>query len=81
MSSYENTRVQLGHKHERKDAKRYTYQTQTVKPVFMSDTTASVTELIPAGHCVAVPHVAGVDSPPTLQALCGTQYDKESQGH
>jgi hypothetical protein len=76
MWLYDYTHLQLGHKHERKDSKRYTYQTQTVKPVFMSDTTASVTELIAAGHCVAVPHVAGVDCPSRLQALCGIQYDK-----
>jgi hypothetical protein len=80
MWLYDYTHLQLGHKHEHKD------QTQTVKPVFMSDTTASVTELIAAGHCVAVPHVAGVGCPPRLHAvytttLCGIQYDKESQDH
>ena len=78
MCAHDYTHLQLGRKHESKDAKRYTYQTQTVKPVFMSDTIASVTELISAGHCVAVPHVAGVGGPPALlgQALCGIQYDK-----
>ena len=45
--------------HESVDAMLYTYQTQTVAPVFKSHSAASVTELIAAGHCVAVPHVAG----------------------
>ena len=75
MCAYDYTHLQLGHKHESKDAKRYTYQTQTVKPVFMSDSTASVTELIAAGHCVAVPHVAGEGGEPG-QALCGIQHAK-----
>ncbi len=55
------THLQLGHKHESADAMRYTYQTQTVNPVFMSDSAASSTELIAAGHFVDVPHVAGED--------------------
>jgi hypothetical protein len=75
MCAHDYTHLQLGRKHESKDAKRYTYQTQTVKPVFMSDSTASVTELIAAGHCVPVPHVAGVGSPPPVQALWGIQHD------
>jgi len=37
-----------------------TYQTLTVKPVFMSDSTVSVMELIADGHAVAEPHDAGV---------------------
>jgi hypothetical protein len=52
-----------------------TYQTQTVKPVFRSDSIVSLTELIAAGHCVAVPHVAGEGGEPG-QALCGIQYAK-----
>jgi hypothetical protein len=73
-----STHLKLGHKHESKDAKRYTYQTQTVKPVIMSDSTASVTELITAGHCVVGPHdVLDLSS----QALCGIQYDKILMGH
>jgi hypothetical protein len=71
--AYDYTHLQFGHKQERKDAKRYTYQTQTVKPVFMSDSIVSLTELIAAGHCVAVPHVAVERGE---QALCGIQYDK-----
>ncbi len=75
------THLQLGHKHESKDAKRYTYQTQTLKPLFISDAIASVTELIAAWHCVRavpLPHVAGVllSSVSEGQALCGIQYDK-----
>ncbi len=42
-----------------------TYQTLTAKPVFMSDSTVSVMELIAAGHAVAGPH------DPAGQALCG----------
>jgi hypothetical protein len=42
-----------------------TYQTLTAKPVFMSDSTVSVMELIAAGHAVAGPH------DPEGQALCG----------
>ena len=78
MCAYDYTHFQLGHKHEITDTKRYIYQTQTVKPVFMSDSTASVTELIAGGHCVVVPHVAGDCFPPVLlgQALCGIQYGK-----
>jgi hypothetical protein len=38
----------------------YTYQTLTAKPVFMSEKTVSVMELIAAGQAVAVPHDAGV---------------------
>ena len=67
--------LQLGHKHEITDTKRYIYQTQTVKPVFRSDSIVSLTELIAAGHCVAVPHVAGEGGEPG-QALCGIQYAK-----
>jgi len=58
MCAYDNTHLQLGRKHESKDAERYTYETQTVKPVFMADTIVSVTELIAVGHCVFGPHVA-----------------------
>ena len=78
MCVYEYTHHQLERNHESKDAKRYTHQTQTVKPAFMSDTIASVTELIAAGHGVVVPHVVGVRDPPALlgQALCGIQDDK-----
>ena len=60
--------------------KRYTSQTQTLKPVLMAHSAASSTELIAAGHDVVVPHVSGedctggCDSRP--QALCGIQYDK-----
>jgi hypothetical protein len=63
MCTYDYTHLQLGYKHESKDAKRHTYQTQTLKPLFISDAIASVTELIAAWHCVRavpVPHVAGV---------------------
>ena len=54
----------------------YTYQTLTAKPVFMTDSTVSVMELIAAGHAVAVPHDAGVRSHPTPvgQALCGMAH-------
>jgi hypothetical protein len=50
----------------------YTDQTQTVKPVFMSDTTASLKELIALKHA-AVPHDAGVKSSLSSvgQELCG----------
>ena len=72
MCAYDYTHLQLGHKHEITDTKRYIYQTQTVKPVFMSDSIVSLTELIAAGHCVAVPHVAGEGGEPG-QALCGIQ--------
>ena len=50
----------------------YTDQTQTVKPVFMSDTTASLKELIALKHA-AVPHDAGVYFPRIFfgQELCG----------
>jgi hypothetical protein len=41
----------------------------------MSDSIALVMELIAAGHCVAVPHVAGEGGEPK-QALCWIQYDK-----
>ena len=69
--------LQLGHNPENKYAKRYTYQAQTLKPVFMSENIASVMELIAAGHCVIAPHVAGVGPPwAGMQALCGIQYDK-----
>jgi hypothetical protein len=72
MCAYDYTHLRLGYKNK-KEAKRYTYQNQTVKPVFMADSVASVTELIAAGHsCVPVQHVA----PPPVQALCGIQYDK-----
>ena len=37
-----------------------TDQTLTAKPVFMSDSTVSVMELIADGHAVAEPHDAGV---------------------
>jgi hypothetical protein len=49
-----------------------------VKPVFTSDSTVFVKELIAAGHCVPVPHVAGVQGELELegQALYGIQYDK-----
>ena len=60
MCAYDYTDLQLGHKHEITNAKRYIYQTQTVKPVFMSDSIVSLTELIATGHCVAVPHDAGL---------------------
>jgi hypothetical protein len=40
------------------NAMLYTYQTHTVKPVFMADSAASSTELIEAAH-VGVPHVTG----------------------
>jgi hypothetical protein len=79
MCAHENTHLQLGRKHESKDAKRYTYQTQTVKPFLVVDSVASVTELIASLHFVAavpVPHVAGVICCPTKQALCAIQYDK-----
>jgi hypothetical protein len=81
MCAYDYTHLQLGYKHKNKGAKRYTYQTQTVKPVFMSDSRVSVTALIAAVHfvpAVPVPHVAGVGGPPLLpgQALCGIQCDK-----
>jgi hypothetical protein len=71
MCAYDYTHLELEHKHESKDAKRYTYQ--TVKPVFKSDTIASVTELSTALHCgVSTPrHVAGGQT-----ELCGIQYDK-----
>ena len=75
MCAYDYTHLQVGHKHASKDAKRCTYQTQTVKPVFMSDSTVLVMELIAAGHCVAVPHVAGEGGAPG-QALCWIQYAK-----
>ena len=78
MCAYDNTHFQLGRKHESKDAERYTYETQTVKPVFMSDSTALVKELIADGHCVATPHVAGVQG--DLQALYGIQYTR-FKGH
>ena len=50
----------------------HTDQTQTVKPVFKSDTTASVKELIALKHA-AVPHDAGVKSflSSVGQDLCG----------
>jgi hypothetical protein len=50
----------------------YTDQTQTVKPVFMSDTTASLKELIALKHA-AVPHDAGVKLSLSSvgQDLCG----------
>ena len=38
----------------------YTVQTQTVKPVIMSDSMVSSRELIAAGHAVPGPHDAGV---------------------
>jgi hypothetical protein len=75
MCAYDYTHFQLGHKHESKDAKSYTYQTQTVKPVLMSDIIASVTVLIAAGHSVLLPHVEGEGGEPG-QALCGIQYGK-----
>jgi hypothetical protein len=77
MCAYDYTNLQLGRKHESKDAKSYTYQSQTVKPVFMADTIASVTELIAAGHCVDVPQVVESRLPKPLelklsgQSLCG----------
>jgi hypothetical protein len=43
----------------------YTYHTLTAKPVFISENTVSLMELIAAGHSVALPHDAGG------QALCG----------
>jgi hypothetical protein len=53
-----HTSLQLGYKHENAAAAlSYTYQTHTAKPVFMADSAVSVTELIHAGHAVAVPHV------------------------
>jgi len=50
----------------------HTDQTQTVKPVIMSYTTASLKELIALKHA-AVPHDAGVYFPriPVGQELCG----------
>ena len=45
------------HKHRSTDAMLYTYQTHTVKPVFIADNTESSTELIEEVH-VSVPHVA-----------------------
>ncbi len=81
MCAYDYIHLQLGHKHESTDAKRYTYQTQTVKPVFISDAIALVTELIAAWQFVPAvpwPHVAGVRSPlaSSGQALCWIQYAK-----
>ena len=66
------------HQHESADAMLYTYQTQTLTPVFKSHSAASSTELIAAGHCVPVPHVAGEAVCWGLlgQALCWRQYDK-----
>ena len=72
MCAYEYTHFQLAHKHESADAKRYTYQTQTAKPVLMADSAASSMELIEAAH-VSLPHVA---PGPLGQALCMTQFDK-----
>ena len=77
--AYDYTHFQLGNKHESADAKGYTYQTQTVKPVFMADSAASLMELIAAGHFVAEPHVSGEDRlliGPSPQSLCGIQYDQ-----
>ena len=68
--------LQLGHKHEITDTTRYIYQTQTVKPVFRSDSIVSLTELIAAGHFVLLPHVAGVGCPPALQTLWEIQNGK-----
>ena len=66
------THFQLMLKHESADSKRYAFQTHTVTPVFIADRAASSTELIAAGHS------GGQEDrrAPTLQALCGIQYDK-----
>jgi hypothetical protein len=48
----------------------YTYQRQTVKPVFQSDSTVSVMELIAAAHA-SVPHDEKFLPPPVGQVLCG----------
>ena len=56
----------------------YTYQTQTVAPVFMAHSAASSTELIEAAHVLPhgpVPSLR-VTGPDEAQALCGIQYDK-----
>ena len=74
----------MPHQHESADARLYTYQTQTVTPLFQAHSAASSMERIAAGHSVLVPHVAGEGFPSTnsemmgwlLQALCGRQYDK-----
>jgi hypothetical protein len=79
MCAHDYTHLQLGRKHESKDAKRYTYQTQTVKPVFMADIFASVTELIAAGHCVFGPQDVELrfcELKLAGQSLCGIKYDK-----
>ena len=74
----------MPHQHESADARLYTYQTQTVTPLFQAHSAASSMERIAAGHCVLVPHVAGegfvedkeLSKGKLLQALCGRQYDK-----
>ncbi len=68
MTDY--THFQLGHKHESADAKHYSWQDQTVKPVFMAGSIASSMELIDSAH--VVPH----DSEAEEQALCAIQHDK-----
>ena len=56
-----HTAFQPGHKHEcAAHVMFYTYQTLTAKPVFMSENTVLVMELIAAGHSVSLPHDAGL---------------------
>jgi hypothetical protein len=58
------------HKDESADTKRYAHQSQTVAPVFMSDSVVSFTELIAAGHCVDVPQVVEL----RRHACCGPTH-------
>ena len=65
-------------KHNTAHAMIYTFQSQTVKPVFRSDSTVSVMELIAAAHA-SVPHDSGIFLPgfplpppgASGQELCG----------
>jgi hypothetical protein len=53
------TSLQHGHKHESAAGTiRYNVQTQTFKPVIMTDSMVSSRELIAAGHAVPGPHDA-----------------------